>query len=143
MMRLKHANIVRFFGYCADTQWKMFKHDGRHVIAEARQRLLCFEFVPNGSLDKYISGMTVERNVFHLHFFAEYYLFQVSHRYDTVTLQFFKCVEICLTDRIKLHNAYLNLHHTTPGKICCDTNIAKETYVSCWTFMWFKTETGK
>jgi len=57
MMRLKHANIVRFFGYCADTQWKMFKHDGRHVIAEARQRLLCFEFVPNGSLDKYISDM--------------------------------------------------------------------------------------
>lgn len=57
MMRLKHANIVRFFGYCADTQWKMFKHDGRHVIAEVRQRLLCFEFVPNGSLDKYISDM--------------------------------------------------------------------------------------
>lgn len=57
MMRLKHTNIVRFFGYCADTQWKMFKHDGRHVIAEARQRLLCFEFVPNGSLDNYISDM--------------------------------------------------------------------------------------
>lgn len=59
MMRSKHKNIVRFFGYCADTQWKIVKHDGRHVMAEARQRLLCFELFPNGSLDKYITGTTV------------------------------------------------------------------------------------
>ncbi|XP_066339281.1 uncharacterized protein [Miscanthus floridulus] len=58
MIRLKHKNIVRFFGYCADSQWKMVKHGGRHVLAEIRQRLLCFEFVPLGSLDKYISDMS-------------------------------------------------------------------------------------
>ncbi|XP_066341227.1 cysteine-rich receptor-like protein kinase 44 [Miscanthus floridulus] len=58
MIRLKHKNIVRVFGYCADTQWKMVQYHGRHVIAEIRQRLLCFEFVPGGSLDKYISDMS-------------------------------------------------------------------------------------
>lgn len=70
MMRLKHKNIVRFFGYCADTQWKMLKHDGRHVIAEARQRLLCFEFVPNGSLYDYISGTTVLKVTFSIFIFS-------------------------------------------------------------------------
>lgn len=59
LMRVKHKNIVRFLGYCADTQWTMVKFDGRHVMAEVRQRLLCLEYIPNGSLDNYISGTTV------------------------------------------------------------------------------------
>ncbi|CAN6327073.1 unnamed protein product [Urochloa humidicola] len=55
LMRVKHKNIVRFLGYCADTQGKLWKHEGKNVMAEERQRLLCFEFLPKGSLDKYIS----------------------------------------------------------------------------------------
>ncbi|CAN6331711.1 unnamed protein product [Urochloa humidicola] len=55
LMRVKHKNIVRFLGYCADTQGKMWKHEGKNVMAEERQRLLCFEFLPKGGLDKYIS----------------------------------------------------------------------------------------
>ncbi|CAN6340933.1 unnamed protein product, partial [Urochloa humidicola] len=55
LMRVKHKNIVRFLGYCADTQGEMWKHEGKNVMAEERQRLLCFEFLPKGGLDKYIS----------------------------------------------------------------------------------------
>lgn len=54
LMRVKHQNIVRFLGYCADTQGKMLNYEGEMVIADERQRLLCFEFLPGGSLDNYI-----------------------------------------------------------------------------------------
>jgi coatomer subunit beta' len=57
LMMARHKNIARFLGYCADTQGKMWNHEGRLVMADARQRLLCFEFVPNGTLRRYITGM--------------------------------------------------------------------------------------
>ncbi|PVH33625.1 hypothetical protein PAHAL_8G035100 [Panicum hallii] len=55
LIRVKHKNIVRFLGYCADTQGKVEKYMGKMVIADVRQRLLCFAFMPNGSLDKHIN----------------------------------------------------------------------------------------
>lgn len=57
LIRVKHRNIVRFLGYCVDTQGKVEKYMGKMVIADVRQRLLCFAFMPNGSLDKRINGM--------------------------------------------------------------------------------------
>ncbi|CAL4989539.1 unnamed protein product [Urochloa decumbens] len=55
LMKVKHKNIVRFLGYCSDTQGKVWEHDeGKNIMVEERQRFLCFEFVP-GSLDKYIN----------------------------------------------------------------------------------------
>jgi len=59
LMKVKHKNIVRFLGYCSDTQGKVEKYEGKTVMADVRQRLLCFEFLPNGSLDWYITGMSV------------------------------------------------------------------------------------
>ncbi|GJN06947.1 hypothetical protein PR202_ga24727 [Eleusine coracana subsp. coracana] len=56
LMRVKHKNIVRFLGYCSDTQGKVWKLGRKNVMAEERQRFLCFEFLPKGSLDKKISG---------------------------------------------------------------------------------------
>ncbi|XP_044379821.1 putative disease resistance protein RGA3 isoform X2 [Triticum aestivum] len=56
LMMVKHKNVVRFLGYCADTQGSMLKYEGKLVLADVRQRLLCFEFVPKGSLRKYITG---------------------------------------------------------------------------------------
>jgi serine/threonine protein kinase len=47
LMRVKHKNIVRFLGYCADTQ------------ADVRERLLCFEFVHNGTLKDHIKGTII------------------------------------------------------------------------------------
>ncbi|KAF8730982.1 hypothetical protein HU200_016858 [Digitaria exilis] len=55
LMRVRHKYIVRFLGYCADTEAKITNHKGKLVMAEVRERLLCFEFMPNGSLDGYIT----------------------------------------------------------------------------------------
>ncbi|KAM3310202.1 hypothetical protein ACQJBY_031095 [Aegilops geniculata] len=54
LMQVKHKNIVRFLGYCADTQGNMARYNGKLVMADVHQRLLCFEYIPKGSLDKYI-----------------------------------------------------------------------------------------
>ncbi|OQU83026.1 hypothetical protein SORBI_3005G063600 [Sorghum bicolor] len=55
LIKVKHKNIVRFLGYCSDTQGKVETYQGKTVMADVRQRLLCFEFLPNGSLDRYIT----------------------------------------------------------------------------------------
>ncbi|CAL4980312.1 unnamed protein product [Urochloa decumbens] len=55
LMKVRHNNIVRFLGYCGDTQSEIADYDGRFVMADQRNRLLCFEFVPNGSLRDYIA----------------------------------------------------------------------------------------
>lgn len=59
LMKAKHKNIVQFLGYCSDTQGQYMEHNGTSVMVEVRHRLLCFEYLPNGSLDKYIKGMIV------------------------------------------------------------------------------------
>ena len=57
LIKAKHKNIVRFLGYCSETQGRIADYEGRFVMADIRNWLLCFEYVPNGSLDKYITGM--------------------------------------------------------------------------------------
>jgi serine/threonine protein kinase len=56
LMKAKHPNIVRFLGYCSDTQGEMLDCEGELVLAEVRQRLLCFEYVPKGTLKEQITG---------------------------------------------------------------------------------------
>ncbi|XP_037438242.1 uncharacterized protein LOC119305973 [Triticum dicoccoides] len=55
LMKAKHKNIVRCLGYCSDTQGEMVRCEGKLVLADVRQRLLCFEYLPKGSLDKQIT----------------------------------------------------------------------------------------
>ncbi|GJN07820.1 hypothetical protein PR202_ga25685 [Eleusine coracana subsp. coracana] len=55
LMKARHRNIVRFFGYCADTQGLLKDFGGKPVLADVRNRALCFEYVPKGSLDKHIT----------------------------------------------------------------------------------------
>ncbi|XP_044958428.1 cysteine-rich receptor-like protein kinase 42 [Hordeum vulgare subsp. vulgare] len=54
LMKAKHRNIVRFLGYCSDTQGNIFDYDGKKIMADVRQRLLCYEYLRKGSLDNYI-----------------------------------------------------------------------------------------
>lgn len=56
LMGAKHTNIVRFLGYCSHTRSIEAIYEGKFVMADERQRLLCFEYLPRGSLDKYITG---------------------------------------------------------------------------------------
>ncbi|KAM0846418.1 hypothetical protein ACQ4PT_055683 [Festuca glaucescens] len=55
LMKAKHKNIVRFLGYCSDTQGEMLDYEGELVLADVRERLLCFEYLSQGSLDKHIT----------------------------------------------------------------------------------------
>jgi serine/threonine protein kinase len=57
LKRVKHKNIVRFLGYCSDTQKEVVVYKGAYVLAECRKRFLCFEYAPNRSLEDYIKGM--------------------------------------------------------------------------------------
>ncbi|SPT20987.1 unnamed protein product [Triticum aestivum] len=56
LMRAKHKNVVRFLGYCDDRQRNMERYDEKLIMADVNQRLFCFEYIPKGSLDKYING---------------------------------------------------------------------------------------
>lgn len=55
LMKVKHKNVVRFLGYCSDTQGHAEKYEDNHVIADSPERLLCFEFLP-ACLVNYIRG---------------------------------------------------------------------------------------
>jgi serine/threonine protein kinase len=55
LMAFNHQNIVRFVGFCASTDQKLIEYDGRYIYADVRERLICFEYISNGSLQKYIT----------------------------------------------------------------------------------------
>lgn len=55
LVKAKHNNIVRFLGYCCDTQGQIANYDGKFVIANIEEKLLCFEYLPKGNLCTYIN----------------------------------------------------------------------------------------
>jgi coatomer subunit beta' len=64
LMSVKHQNIVRFLGYCANTENIAIKVDGsgkcgNYMYPELRERLLCFEYVSKGSLHNHLTGTTM------------------------------------------------------------------------------------
>jgi serine/threonine protein kinase len=56
MRRLQHQNIVRLVGYCHDIQQVPVMYEGRLVVADKIHRVLCLEYMSNGSLDRLLSG---------------------------------------------------------------------------------------
>ncbi|GJN06931.1 hypothetical protein PR202_ga24708 [Eleusine coracana subsp. coracana] len=62
LMAIKHKNIVRLLGYCAESRWEAMRlPSGTHVMAQIPRRLLCFEYLCNNSLEKYISGTVLRQ----------------------------------------------------------------------------------
>lgn len=59
LMMLKHRNIVRFLGYCFETQHVCIEHKGKQRFAEMSEKLICLEYLPNGSLERHISGTEI------------------------------------------------------------------------------------
>jgi len=55
LTRLRHKNIVRLVGYCHDTQKVQVEHGGKLAFAEKTYKVLCLEYLSNGSLDNYLT----------------------------------------------------------------------------------------
>ncbi|EMS52610.1 Cysteine-rich receptor-like protein kinase 26 [Triticum urartu] len=55
LIKVNHKNVVRFIGYGVDSQGRAESYNGKFVMADVLQRLLCFEYLPHGTLDKYIT----------------------------------------------------------------------------------------
>jgi serine/threonine protein kinase len=88
LMMVKHKNVVRFLGYCADTQGSMERYNGKFVMADVHQRLLCFEYLPKGSLHEYISGRSMWHTNFLLIsiFIAKHHVFNYPHILLTLSI---------------------------------------------------------
>uniref|UniRef100_A0ACD5XQ11 Uncharacterized protein n=1 Tax=Avena sativa TaxID=4498 RepID=A0ACD5XQ11_AVESA len=54
LMKVRHKNIVRFLGYCVESQGNVQSYNQKTVIAEDVQKILCFEYLPKGTLSDYI-----------------------------------------------------------------------------------------
>ena len=58
MMISSHRNLVQFLGFCSNTARVVKEKTGSEQIIylQIMDRLLCFEYISNGSLDKHITG---------------------------------------------------------------------------------------
>ncbi|XP_066336798.1 uncharacterized protein [Miscanthus floridulus] len=56
LARVNHDNIVKLIGYCDETKERPVYDEDRHkyVLAEVQEKLLCYEYLSNGSLDNII-----------------------------------------------------------------------------------------
>ncbi|KAL6905913.1 hypothetical protein ACP4OV_003514 [Aristida adscensionis] len=55
LVDIRHQNVVRLIGYCHASHNEYIKHEGELVFARATERVLCFEYMQGGSLDKHIT----------------------------------------------------------------------------------------
>ncbi|KAI4997729.1 hypothetical protein ZWY2020_053071 [Hordeum vulgare] len=52
IMALRHKNVVKLVGYCHEGQKKVVQNNGRYIVADVYESLLCYEYLPVGSLQK-------------------------------------------------------------------------------------------
>jgi disease resistance protein RPM1 len=56
IMALQHENLAKLVGFCREVQAKVVRSNGKYTVADHSETLLCYEYLPGGSLDKYIFG---------------------------------------------------------------------------------------
>ena len=49
-MALQHENVVKFVGYCHESQKKVVQNNGRYIVADIVESVLCYEYLPGGAL---------------------------------------------------------------------------------------------
>jgi len=63
-MALKHENIVQIVGYCSETSKKLVQFDKRYIQADIIESLICYEYLPNGSLKENLFGSKATKDVY-------------------------------------------------------------------------------
>jgi serine/threonine protein kinase len=56
LRRLNHTNIVQLLGYCYEIKRICVEYEGKYVLADKIHRALCFDYMPNGSLQLHLNG---------------------------------------------------------------------------------------
>lgn len=59
LSNVRHINVVQLIGYCYESCHKYIEHKGELVFTKAIERVLCFEYMQGGSLDKHITGKSL------------------------------------------------------------------------------------
>ncbi|XP_066334887.1 uncharacterized protein [Miscanthus floridulus] len=58
LARVNHHNVVKLIGYCDETKevplYLYYEDQKKFIVAEMREKLLCYEYLSNGSLDSII-----------------------------------------------------------------------------------------
>ncbi|XP_045087919.1 cysteine-rich receptor-like protein kinase 43 isoform X1 [Aegilops tauschii subsp. strangulata] len=73
LMKVQHENIIRLIGYCYEIRHKHTKDNGQLVFSQVIDRALCFEYMPEGSLAKHISGIDVGLPLIQLYYLSSEY----------------------------------------------------------------------
>ncbi|RCV37731.1 hypothetical protein SETIT_8G086300v2 [Setaria italica] len=55
LIAVRHPNIVRFLGYCSFTEERVMLLQGGTIMVDIRERLLCFDYISNGSLESHLT----------------------------------------------------------------------------------------
>lgn len=60
LFKISHPNIVQLIGYCYESRKNYITHNGELVMATIMERILCFEYMEGGDLDKYIQDKSCD-----------------------------------------------------------------------------------
>lgn len=58
-MRVHRQNIVQLLGYCYEIRHEYVHENGELYFVRMDHRVLCFEYLHGGSLDKHLYGMLI------------------------------------------------------------------------------------
>ncbi|XP_051198533.1 cysteine-rich receptor-like protein kinase 6 [Lolium perenne] len=62
IMAVKHKNVVRLVGYCHEGLKKVVQNNGRYIVADIVESLLCYEYLPRGNLQSNLFEIRTKMN---------------------------------------------------------------------------------